>query len=174
MRLPGSNGNRVLISRITTPNTLHAEYTKWGGGRKRGNEKKRRTRPEEEGVKEEEEEEEEEKTKQLKRRLVKTIAARLVVRWGYGYMPGEDSFIVTPGGPQVEPAIVSGVIPPRGLVWGGGEETEGPQHDEESADLTAPPRLSSRGRHRQWQAWPEAGGTGNYVGLHARERAPTD
>lgn len=30
VRLPGSNGNRVLISRITTPNTLHAEYTKPG------------------------------------------------------------------------------------------------------------------------------------------------
>lgn len=28
VRLPGSNGNRVLISRVTTPNTLHAEYTK--------------------------------------------------------------------------------------------------------------------------------------------------
>ena len=31
MRLPGSNGNRVLISRIATPNTLRAEYTKQGG-----------------------------------------------------------------------------------------------------------------------------------------------
>lgn len=35
VRLPGSNGNRVLISRITTPNTLHAEYTKKIGGREK-------------------------------------------------------------------------------------------------------------------------------------------
>lgn len=29
MRLPGSNGNRVLISSITTPDTLRAESTGW-------------------------------------------------------------------------------------------------------------------------------------------------
>lgn len=44
MRLPGSNGNRVLISRITTPNTLHAEYTKKTGGGKEKRDKREKRR----------------------------------------------------------------------------------------------------------------------------------
>lgn len=60
MRLPGSNGNRVLISGIATPDTLRAEWTGhmkqwetkeltsvaegWGGAREggRGSGRKRR------------------------------------------------------------------------------------------------------------------------------------
>lgn len=47
MRLPGSNGNRVLISRIATPHTLRAEYTKPGkqGGKRKQKIKEKHTRP---------------------------------------------------------------------------------------------------------------------------------
>lgn len=72
VRLPGSNGNRVLISRITTPNTLHAEYTKPGGGewsqKKRREEKK--TLPRNQDIKKWEEEKKRESRRRRTNELI--------------------------------------------------------------------------------------------------------
>lgn len=48
MRFPGSNGNRVLISRIATPHTLHAKIYKTKRTREKERREKKKNKPIEE------------------------------------------------------------------------------------------------------------------------------
>lgn len=121
MRLPGSYGNRVLISSITTPDTLRAESTE----NKRKTKRQRRekwgemfckTRP---GGTEEGGREGERKQKENKKRVISKTGG-IKAAWGGGrggYMPegGEGALVVLPRGTEVGTGTVCGVEPPSRL-----------------------------------------------------------
>lgn len=129
MRLPGSNGNRVLISRIATPHTLRAEYTKpgkqggkWGESKIKREIHKARKKA---GIGKKGEQQ------KKKKRLVTTGSCKCSsissLHW---YMPlrRENTFIEQPCGTQVCSGEVCGVETPRSLVQDTDTHTQTRRH----------------------------------------------